>query len=83
MQSSPHVIDLRELKTKLSANKRTMACIVMIMMVILNMAIGNDTIGDVSSDDVDDDDYDDGNDDDDNGKMNACTSTMSLRSCFV
>ena len=79
MQSSPHVIDLRELKTKLSANKRTMACIVTIMMVILNMAIGNDTIGDVSSDD---DDYDD-DDDDDDGKMNACTSIMSLRSCFV
>ena len=73
MQSSPHVNDLRELKTKLSANKRTMACIVMIMMVILNMAIGNDTIGNVSSDD----------DDDDNGKMNARTSIMSLRSCFV
>ena len=75
MQSSPHVNDLRELKTKLSANKRTTACIVMIMMVILNMAIGNDTIGDVSSDD---DDYDD-----DDGKMNACKSIMSLRSCFV
>ena len=76
MQSSPHVNDLRELKTKLSANKRTMACIVMIMMVILNMAIGNDTNGDVSIDDDDDDDADD-------GKMNACTSIMSLRSYFV
>ena len=75
MQSSSHVIDLRELKTKLSANKRTTACIVMIMMVVLNMAIGNDTIGDVSSDD---DDYDE-----DNGKMNARRSIMSLRSCFV
>ena len=74
MQSSPHVNDLRELNAKLSANKRTMACIVTIMMVILNMAIGNDTIGNVSSDD---------DDDDDNGKMNACTSIMSLRSCFV
>ena len=76
MQSSPHVIDLRELKGKLSANKRTMACIVMmmIMMVILNMAIGNDTIGDVSSGD---------DHDEDNGKMNARRSIMSLRSCFV
>ena len=76
MQSPPHVNDLRELKGKLSANKRTMACIVMIMMVILNMAIGIDTIGDVSSDAGDDDD-------DDNGKMNARTSIMSLRYCFV
>ena len=58
MQSSPHVNDLRELKAKLSANKRITACIVMIMMVILNMAIGNDTMGDVSSDDDDDDDDD-------------------------
>ena len=63
MQSSPHVNDLRELKAKLSANKRITACIVMIMMVILNMAIGNDTMGDVSSDDDDDDD-DDGDDED-------------------
>ena len=75
MQSSPHVNDLRELKAKLSANKRITACIVMIMKVILDMAIGNDTIGDASSDDDDDDD--------DNGKMNARTSIMSLRSCFV
>ena len=80
MQSSRHVNDLRELKVKLSANKRTMACIVMIMMVILNMTIGNDTIGDVSSDD--DYDYDDDYDDGD-GKMNARTSIMPLRSCFV
>ena len=67
MQSSPHVNDLRELKVKLSANKRTMACIVMIMMVILNMTIGIDTMGDVSSDDDDDDDddYDDDDDGDD------------------
>ena len=80
MQSSPHVNDLRELKKKLSANKRTMACIVMIMMVILNMAIGIDTMGDVSSDDDgDDDDYYD----DDDGKMNAHTNIMSLRSFFV
>ena len=77
MQSSPHVNDLRELKAKLSANKRITACIVMIMMVILNMAIGNDTMGDVSSDDDDDDD------DDGDGKMNARTSIMSLRYCFV
>ena len=60
MQSSPHVNDLRELKAKLSANKRITACIVMIMKVILDMAIGNDTIGDASSDDDDDDD-DNGN----------------------
>ena len=77
MQASRHVNDLRELKAKLSANKRITACIVMIMMVILNMAIGNDTMGDVSSDDDDDDD------DDGDGKMNARTSIMSLRSCFV
>ena len=77
MQSSRHVNDLRELKAKLSANKRITACIVMIMMVILNMAIGNDTMGDVSSDDDDDDD------DDGDGKMNARTSIMSLRYCFV
>ena len=80
MQASRHVNDLRELKAKLSANKRITACIVMIMMVILNMAIGNDTMGDVSSDDDDDDDDDY---DDDDGKMNAHTSIMSLRSSFV